>query len=892
MGNANYPLEYGYDSYNQRTTLKTYQQTTGWDSPTWPDSPGAAAVTTWHFEGASGALYRKTDAGGSHTHYSYYPGGQLKRRTWARGTYVEYSYSLDGLLTGRDYSDDTPDVIYRRGRLGQILSITDAAGVVQFDHDDERGLLDAERYTSGLLKGYTISRGYDDYGRPDRVSVKNGDDILHNVGYIYEPITGGLDKVKPSSTWEIDYIQDQASGRYKGAVHKHNDSSYLVEDRIFDASGALDIISYTSGSSTPLSKYDYGLDGFGRRDNATLLDGSHWDYDYDSRGQLTSAVKKTPAGAVVLGSHFEADYDGIGNPDWQKKGGGHSGGALRHYDFSAGLLNQISRTTPMPPPGVLRGKLEVLGDSSAATVTVNGITTTRQGSRYGIEVPVDNDTGAQQVTLNIEATDGATTTSKTVKRSLAAADQFFIYDQDGNLLSDGIWHYTWDAENRLIEAVYLLAQTDADKRKLHYTYDHQSRRILRRELRWNTARNTWYAERQIKYLYDGWNCIAEILNESTLWKKHTWGLDLSGSTQGAGGVGGLLTTEDLLNGYAASVLYDGNGNVVGLVEKGTQNLIAEYEYTAFGETLTAKGAMAQANTYRFSTKPLDAQTGLYYYGERYYNPNNGRWLSRDPIEEDGGPNLYGFCYNAGVNLFDNLGNAPMSGWGAGGSLNPSWNHDYHQPRNSGQSDSTLIDAMDIMESLQRAPCMIQCQILGMTEEDWDEILGEVVDVALTGNPQGAVGNAAVIHIRRSIEQAPDNAARAAILFGYLRAAIIVSQGKVEISKNPVLFPASVRNRAAQEALIKMFPPEVRSKVAKVSIRKFGPKAVKVAGMKVIPKVVPYVGPAGWAYEGLKCCWCLSVCEDKRYTSTDKFWSATGANGLYWDPSQLYPIGCP
>ncbi len=47
--------------------------------------------------------------------------------------------------------------------------------------------------------------------------------------------------------------------------------------------------------------------------------------------------------------------------------------------------------------------------------------------------------------------------------------------------------------------------------------------------------------------------------------------------------------------------------------------------------------------------------GLYYYGYRYYSPELGRWLSRDPIGEDGGLNLYGFVGNDPANLFDNIG---------------------------------------------------------------------------------------------------------------------------------------------------------------------------------------------------------------------------------------------
>lgn len=56
-----------------------------------------------------------------------------------------------------------------------------------------------------------------------------------------------------------------------------------------------------------------------------------------------------------------------------------------------------------------------------------------------------------------------------------------------------------------------------------------------------------------------------------------------------------------------------------------------------------------------STKMLDSETGLYYYGYRYYDPETGRWPSRDPIEESGGDNLYGFVGNDGVNELDLLG---------------------------------------------------------------------------------------------------------------------------------------------------------------------------------------------------------------------------------------------
>ena len=100
--------------------------------------------------------------------------------------------------------------------------------------------------------------------------------------------------------------------------------------------------------------------------------------------------------------------------------------------------------------------------------------------------------------------------------------------------------------------------------------------------------------------------------------------------------------------------YDGNGNVTALTDdRGNQT--ATYRYDAFGNSLVTQGEKAVENEYRFSTKPLDEVSGLYYYGYRYYDPVTGRWPSRDPIEENGGINLYGFVRNNSVNQWDYLG---------------------------------------------------------------------------------------------------------------------------------------------------------------------------------------------------------------------------------------------
>ncbi len=103
--------------------------------------------------------------------------------------------------------------------------------------------------------------------------------------------------------------------------------------------------------------------------------------------------------------------------------------------------------------------------------------------------------------------------------------------------------------------------------------------------------------------------------------------------------------------------FDGNGNVSGVMNRSSGTTVAEYEYSPFGELLRCQtlDPTVADQPFRFSTKYYDGETGLYDYGHRYYDPRNGRFLGRDPIEEQGGLNLYGFCGNDGVDRWDILG---------------------------------------------------------------------------------------------------------------------------------------------------------------------------------------------------------------------------------------------
>jgi RHS repeat-associated protein len=170
------------------------------------------------------------------------------------------------------------------------------------------------------------------------------------------------------------------------------------------------------------------------------------------------------------------------------------------------------------------------------------------------------------------------------------------------------------------------------------------------------------------YVYDGWNLVgtytADFTTDSaTMSTAYTWGLDLSGSLQGAGGVGGLLAIHEQAGNGSAKAgqviypAYDGNGNIVRLLNSGG-GVVASYAYDGFGNRLNPAASdidgsgYADEQEFGFSTKFRDAETGLIYYGYRYYDPVTGRWPSRDPMGESLKLPIYSFVGNSPLSYFD------------------------------------------------------------------------------------------------------------------------------------------------------------------------------------------------------------------------------------------------
>ena len=136
------------------------------------------------------------------------------------------------------------------------------------------------------------------------------------------------------------------------------------------------------------------------------------------------------------------------------------------------------------------------------------------------------------------------------------------YDADGNLMNDGQWQYSWDAENRLVG----MDPVQGQGKRLEFAYDERGRRIGKKVYGW--AADRWSLSLDQRFVYDGWNLVTIIDASANPMQSFVWGLDLSGSEQGAGGVGGLIAASPREN-IAQFAAYDGNGIVVCLMDART-----------------------------------------------------------------------------------------------------------------------------------------------------------------------------------------------------------------------------------------------------------------------------------------------------------------------------------
>ena len=204
--------------------------------------------------------------------------------------------------------------------------------------------------------------------------------------------------------------------------------------------------------------------------------------------------------------------------------------------------------------------------------------------------------------------------------------QAYSYDADGNLTGNGADTYVWNARNQLAQikqGTWVIAS---------FSYDPLGRRV---DTNLNGATTG--------YLYDGLNAVLEthgntatsILNELAVDERFAR-TDTSGRTD-------FLT--DALN------------STIGLTNS-SGALVEQYTYDPYGNTTASSSAFN--NTFQYTGRENDG-TGLYFYRARYYAPEQGRFISEDPMGFAGGENFYAYVSGNPLSYTDPYGMWQLTG---------------------------------------------------------------------------------------------------------------------------------------------------------------------------------------------------------------------------------------
>ena len=537
---------------------------------------------------------------------------------------------------------------------GRCTSVTDFGGATVFVAYDGAGNVVS-------VSGATPAKrfGYDTQGRRTLLATTRDGTTWDETRWTYDGATGRcLSKTYPDGSAET-YVHTP-DGLQAGVIRPGN----VWEERRYDARRHLVSVGTSDGTVVHES------DAFGRQ-IASSNDIAVWRADLDCRGTATNEcvaigtnafrVVRTVdgAGRVRAVNGRRISYDEAGriaavatdeavatyryDADGQETGWtlALAGGAtfVRDVGRDPFVRSRIVSVTNRCGAAVL-GAFDYAHDACGRVVRRNADRFAYDACGQVSEATVWTGAGSNAVAY---AYDGAGNWQDGLANRLneyaVIGGTGTAYSANGELLSAGDRTFAYDACGRL--ASVAVGGTPV----LVNRYDPEGRRVQSVD-----------AAGTHTFVYDGWCPILETLERadgSSETVEYVWGRDLSGSLQGAGGAGGLLYMKR--NGAVYVPLYDANGNVCAYADSAGAIAVA-FAYDAFGNDL-AEHADGEADAFRFrySTKWYEEAAGLYGYGKRFYSPECGRWLSRDPLGEASDANLYRFCENAPTWLYDAFG---------------------------------------------------------------------------------------------------------------------------------------------------------------------------------------------------------------------------------------------
>ena len=605
---------YTYDDHGNRTsvvdtagntTIIEYDQT--WNKPT-RITNALGFITTLAYD-SKGRLASTINAEGETSTFAYNGQGLLASVTDGLNHTTSFGYDAQGnLIRTTDALGNTAQAKYdSANRLIEAINPKGRSAYFAYD------ALDRLLSSTDALGGAT-QLGYDANDNPLTVVDANTHAIETNVYDLRNRLTSRTDAANKQTAYRYD----------------PNDNLVLATDRKGQVTNiqydALNRISQITDAAGRITQYSYDLAG----NLAHIADSQSGDIllSYDSLNRLTQVI--TNQGSVNY------QYDALGRRTQRTLDGGDATGysydranriksityrgktVAYSYDAAGRLIQKTL------PNGVAANYQYDAANRLTALSYVKPDTTVLSALAYTYDANGNRISQSQ----NAKTDTPFTATYDAANRMATYNGYPLTYDANGNLVqrqsATGIVTYTWNARNQL-------TGISGPSGTASFKYDALGRRIEK------TVNGV-----TTQYLYDGNQAIAE----------------LSGSAIGATYLTGLQIDEVLAR-YGASgdrsLIADALGSVLAQTD-GTGAVQTQYGYSPYGETQTT--GSADGNPVQYTGREND-QTGLYFYRERYYDPQLKRFISEDPIGLGGGINTYAYVEGDPVSFVDPLGEFMM-----------------------------------------------------------------------------------------------------------------------------------------------------------------------------------------------------------------------------------------
>ncbi|WP_299926908.1 SpvB/TcaC N-terminal domain-containing protein [uncultured Nocardioides sp.] len=678
FGHTDFSYDYRGNLIESTDELRRLAKSTVYDlldRPLWSWTPDAG-WTTQVYDAAGNVVERRNSAG-SIVLASFDGGNRIARRWNAQSGYVNSNATLLGeSFTYGDevYLHDRSSAGIGKNSLGRLWKQHDEAGVAIFSYDFKGNISDVSRqfysderifrdevhranwaatdeYTDLDPRVYSETLLYDAQNRVTRHQTRASDDDPDHVQTVMPTYNsrGLLESVTTSVAGDAPSIVGILLREYnaRGQTLVEEFANGLVRRYRYDTvTGRLK--RCTTGRPINLES---------STDAGSIED---LYYRYDPVGNLLSIVDSSSGAGVrgnVEGFRFHPD-----SPDVARRLA--SGDSLaRQYGYDAAYrlvsatgrqLSGESRFSRDRRPTNAEHMTSIYSEryiydpasNLISLIHVQGSEQWRRDYTFGAMTPEEWTYASQHWAEVDERWEGAPPNRVTsIRNGVSRIVETLRYDDSGNVIeSNANARYSWNAHGQLV-AFHVASGAHSESLQARYVYDASGRRVKKVLRKMGEVLSTVYPNDSFVEVSKsrGFGAPEPLrFQEIYLW---------DGTARVASLRHGQTTSRRDKLPAVRYLIADRCGSVTASVDSAGE-LLSRSEFSPFGDETLGSAALGR---YLFAGKELDEESGLYYFGLRYYAPSLARWASPDPAGSLDGLNCYTYCRQNPLRLQDKTG---------------------------------------------------------------------------------------------------------------------------------------------------------------------------------------------------------------------------------------------